>query len=134
MKKVFFAVLIGLIFCGGITLSAKESEFYYHSVDIEKIYQYRSGYVVLYRQGVNKLVRAYIPHEWFNGGAGKADMVFQEPGRTWPHLSVYYKSGEFSHVRLYVRKAKTHETWGLVPNTVNLDEYFEGVEEIKLVF
>jgi hypothetical protein len=35
---------------------------------------------------------------------------------------------------MYVRRERTHETWGVVPMNVNIDEYFEGVEEIRLEF
>ncbi|AEF80336.1 hypothetical protein [Leadbettera azotonutricia] len=140
MKKALFAVLIGLVLGIGPTLFAqeksqrKESEFYYFSVPIEKIYSYRSGYVVTYRKGINKMTRTYIPHSWFEGPNGKAEEIGLGSGKAWPSLTVYYKNGEFSHVRLYVRRERSHESWGIVPLNVNIDQYFEGVEEIKLEF
>jgi hypothetical protein len=139
MKKAFFIVLTTLVF--GTVLFAqdnsgkkKESEYYYYSVPIEKIYTYRTGYIVVYRKGANRMARTYIPLEWFTDPTGKADQITLGPGRDWPHLSVYYKSGEFSHIRLYVRRERAHETWGVVPLNINIDEYFEGIEEISLEF
>jgi hypothetical protein len=150
MKKVFLIALMALVIGGANLLFAQnnaqggnspedkkfenESEFYYYSVPIEKIYSYRLGYVVLYRRGANRLARTYVPQEWFNKPDGKADLITLGTGKAWPYLSVYYKAGEFSHIRLYVRRSRGHETWGVVPLNVNIDEYFEGVEEVKLEF
>jgi hypothetical protein len=140
MKKFSLLVLLALVFCLEGSLFAqdkrqfKESEFYYVSVPIEKIYTYRSGYVIVYRKGVNQIARTYLPLEWFTDSAGKAEEISLGSGKTWPHLSIYYKSGQFSHVRLYTRREKAHETWGMVPLNLNIDQYFEGIEEIKLEF
>jgi hypothetical protein len=140
MKKALFAVLIGLVLGKGPTLFAqeksqrKQSEYYYVSVDIEKIYLYRTGYVVSYRKGANKIATTYIPHSWFNDPDGKAEEIGLGTGKAWPSMTVYYKNGEFSHVRLHVRRSRSHESWGIIPLNVNLDEHFEGVEEIKLEF
>jgi hypothetical protein len=49
-------------------------------------------------------------------------------------MTVFYKDGKFSHVRLYVRKERSHESWGDVPLNVNIDDRFEGVEGITLQF
>jgi len=49
-------------------------------------------------------------------------------------MTVYYKEGEFSHVRLYVHRWQDHQTWGNVPQNINIDSYFEGVETIDLQF
>jgi hypothetical protein len=140
MKKISLLVLLVLLFGLGLPLFAqekrqfKESEFYYVSVPIEKIYAYRNGYVVVYRKGVNQLARTYLPLEWFSNAGGKAEQIALGSGRAWPYLTIYYKSGEFSHIRVYVRREINHETWGVVPLNTNIDEYFEGVEEIKLEF
>jgi hypothetical protein len=140
MKKFSLLVLPVLVFSLGLPLSAqekrqfKESEFYYVSVPIEKIFSYRNGYVVVYRKGVNQMARTYLPLEWFNNAGGKAEQIALGSGKAWPYLTIYYKSGEFSHIRLYVRQERTHETWGVVPMNINIDEYFEGIEEIKLEF
>jgi hypothetical protein len=141
MKKALLVVLLGLSigFCGMLYAQSnksqrKDSEYYYVSVPIEKIYAYRKGYVVAYRKGVNGMARTYIPMEWFSGLDGKADLIVQGSGKAWPTLTVYYKAGQFSHIRLYVRQNRSHESWGVVPLNINIDEYFEGVEEIKLEF
>jgi hypothetical protein len=140
MKKISLLVLLVLVSGLGFPLFGqekrqfKESEYYYVSVPIERIFAYRSGYVVVYRKGVNQLARTYLPEEWFSNAGGKAEQINLGSGRAWPYLTIYYKSGEFSHIRLYVRRERAHETWGVVPMNVNIDEYFQGIEEIKLEF
>jgi hypothetical protein len=140
MKKFSLLVLLVLVSGLGFSLFAqerrqfKQSEYYYVSVPIERIFAYRNGYVVVYRKGVNQMARTYLPLEWFADAAGKAEEIVLGSGKAWPYLTIYYKSGQFSHIRVYVRRERTHETWGVVPMNTNMDEYFEGIEEIKLEF
>jgi hypothetical protein len=140
MKNSSLLVLLVLVFSLGFPLFGqekrqfKESEYYYVNVPIEKIFAYRNGFVVVYRKGINKMVRTYLPGEWFISAGGKAEQINLSSGNAWPYLTIYYKSGEFSHIRLYVRREQTHETWGVVPMQINIDEYFQGIEEIRLEF
>ena len=145
MKKVIFLLIILVVFGSGVSLFAqeqnqkkeskwKESEYYYHNVPIEKIYTHRLGYVVVYRKGPILMERAFIPIKWFNEVNGKGEYIGIRGGNEWPSMSLYYKNGEFSHLRLRVRTDRAHETWGFVPLNINLDEHFEGVEELQLAF
>jgi hypothetical protein len=134
MRKLFFAVLLGLVLSMTQSLYAQdrqESEYYYVSIPIEKIYIHNSGYMVTYMQGFH-LVRTFIPHDWFTDPAGKADLITLGTGRAWPNLTIYYRNGEFSHVRLYVRRDRSHQTWGTVPFSVDLEQYFTYITEVKL--
>ena len=139
MKKIFLLVVLAAL-CQVPNLFAQvipkemESEFYYFNFPIEKVYTYRLGFMVVYRKNSNYLARTYIPHEWFQAIGGKGEIVYLGTGAEWPTLIVYYKNGEFSHVRLRLRRNKMHETWDLIPLNVNIDEYFEGIEEVKLEF
>lgn len=110
-----------------------ESDMFYVNIPIEKIYPYQKGYVILYRNNT-RLAQTYIPIEWFSGPEGKADLVRLNSAKRWPYLTVFYKDGEFSHLRLYVRREVTHETWGNIPSGTNIDSRFEGVETIILEF
>ena len=143
MKKLIIAVVLAVFCTAGSMVFAqeeqqqtkkneKDSEYYYLNVSIEKIYPYRSGYVVMYRKGINQMARAYLPIKWFTGSAGKGEIVNLPQGSAWPSMSVYYKDGEFSHVRLYVHRTQSHLTWGVLPQSANLDEYFEEVEDLQL--
>ena len=53
-----------------------ESEFYFFTVPIEKVYLYRLGYIVLYRTNSNRIARTYIPHEWFKTMAGHGEIIY----------------------------------------------------------
>ena len=140
MKRIILLLASLLIFNQGVSLFAQEtepkfieSEYYYHSFDIEKIYAHRLGYVVLYRSTRNQVVRTLIPEYWFNDVAAKGEIIRLGPGMEWPSMTVWYKNGEFSHVRLKVFKDRNHETWGMVPLNVNMDEYFEDIQEVQLI-
>jgi len=141
MKKIVFAVVFAAILTGGSTLFAQqnsreghESEYYYINVTLEKIYPHPKGYIVQYRKGINRVGTVYIPSEWFTYAAAKGEIIKLPRGRDWPYMSVYYKNGEFSHVRLLVHHQHTHQTWGSVPQNVNIDERFENIESIQLDF
>jgi opacity protein-like surface antigen len=136
MKRILLAIIMAALFQGTALFAQvipkeMESEFYFYNFTIERIYSYRLGYVVTYRNGANRIVRTYLPHEWFNTIGGKGEIVYLGSGKEWPSMIVYYQNGEFSHVRLRLRKT-THQTWSVVPLGVNIDEYFQGLEEVKL--
>jgi hypothetical protein len=142
MKIFRILITIAILFAGLMPLAAQEnssaddkkSEYYYVNVPLEKVYPYRKGYVVLYRKGVNQMAQAYLPLEWFTSTAGKGDLIRIGSGASWPYLSIYYKEGAFSHVRLYVRREPGHETWGNIPLNINIDDRFENVDDLKLEF
>jgi hypothetical protein len=139
MKKIIFLALVCLTLIGILPLAAQDNsgsdaDFYYVSVHIEKVYPYRKGYAVSYRQGVNRLATAYLPEEWFHGTAAKGDLIYLPSGKDWPHLTVYYNNGEFSHVRLYLRRDRGHTTWGNIPLNVDIDDRFEDTGDFKLAF
>ena len=140
--KIRFLVALAITLMAALPISAQsnesrfqnESEFYYVNVPIEKIFPYRKGYVVVYRKGMNQFVQAYLPQDWFLGAAATGDVIQIGSGTLWPSMTVYYQNGEFSHVRLYVRKERSHITWGNIPQGVNLDDRFENVTELRLEF
>jgi hypothetical protein len=139
MKKLIVAAVFAAFLVIGSPIFAqdsqkdKDSEYYYKNVSLEKIYPYRNGYVVQYRRGIS-MDKVYLPMSWFSSSAGKGEIVTLPQGKAWPSLSVYYKNGEFSHVRLYVHHLPSHQTWGVIPQNVNLDSSFENIEDLRLKF
>ena len=139
MKKFVIAVVLFVIIAGGMSVFAEsskrnESEYYYVNITLEKVWPYRAGYIVQYRKGLGQLGRLYIPNEWFTKSAGKAEIIGLPKGPNWPSISVYYKEGEFSHLRLYVHRWHGHESWGVVPQNVNIDSQFDDIETLKVQF
>jgi hypothetical protein len=138
MKKLLFVVVFFAVFAAGIPVFAQvdhkgqESEYYYINISLEKIWPYRLGYVVQYRKGVSNFARAYLPGEWFHTTGGTGDIVKLPKGQAWPSMTVYYKNGEFAHVRLYVHPWHSHWSWGVVPQHINIDHMFKDVETLEL--
>ena len=134
MKKILLAiVLLSLCQVSALYAYAEDSEFYYYSVHIERIYNYHLGYIVVYRVGRAHMAHAYIPHDWFTFTGGRAERINIRRGMEWPSMTVYYQRGVFSHVRIRVRELG-HQTWGIMPPNSNLDNNFQNLEEIKLEF
>jgi hypothetical protein len=140
MKKLIFAAVFIVAFAALQPLYAQkiskenESGHYYVSIPLEKVYIHRAGYVLAYRKGVTNMARAYVPYEWFSDAGGKAEVIILPPGQNWPSLTVFYKEGEFSHIKLYVHRWKGHSTWGILPISANIDDRFKDVESIELEF
>jgi len=140
MKKILLLVVLAMLILAGPLFAQQNSRafldsgVYYFNVSIERIFTHRLGYVVLYRRGSAQMTRTFIPMEWFHESASRAEMIGLGTGREWPSMSVFYNDGEFSHVRLRVRRNRGHESWGVVPLGANIDEYFQGIEEIRLEF
>jgi hypothetical protein len=140
MKAILCTVLLGLIlslnpllYAQSTQNEADESDYYYVSVPIEKIYAHREGYIVYYRVRTFQYACAYIPIEWFSNPTGKADMVITGSGSVWPNMAVYYKAGVFDHVRLTVRRDRSHETWMAASMYMDTGDSF-NVNEIQLEF
>ena len=140
MKQVLCLVLLGLILSIVPPLYAQnrsqESSYNYTSVPIERIYVHREGYVISYRIGrnLNDMTNVFIPHEWFTNPAGKAEIVLVGTGNIWPRMTLYYRDGVFSHVRIVARRDTRHSTWGVAPVYLELSDRFRGVEEIHLEY
>ena len=108
------------------------SDIYYTNVSVEKVYPTGQGYIIQYRRGVNQIGTVGIPNEWFTDAASKAELINLPWGNSWPTLSVFYKNGEFSHVRLYVHRAKGHITWGSISQSTDVSRYFVDSDSFKL--
>ena len=140
MKKLIIALIFLAVTAIGSPLFAQpiapehSSDFYYVNVSLEKVYPTRFGYILVYRKGVNDLGRVAIPNEWFTHAGAKSELITLPKGKNWPTLTVFYRNGEFSHLRLYVHPSKAHETWGNVPLGADIAGLFENLDTIKIDF
>jgi hypothetical protein len=138
MKKLFFSLLLAM---SCLLVFAQEAEngagSYYVNVPIVMIYPYAKGYVVKYHTGVRyeSLATAYMPNEWFAPGEGrKGTIVNLKPGTVKPSFTVIYKDGAFDHVKLYLKKDRKDSSWGYMPLSMNIDDRFENVTDIKIEY
>jgi len=140
MKKLVFAAIFVVFLAVGLPVFAqnqrdeRDSEYYYINVTLEKIFPHRRGYIVQYRKGFFEYGRAYLPAEWFREVDSKGEVITLPPGKGWPSLTIYYKDGVFSHVRLYVHRLPSHESWGSIPQNINLDNQFDDIETVKIEY
>ena len=138
MKKIIivlsFLAIVGMpLFSQDISLE-NYSDYYYVNVRLEKVYPTRFGYILQYRKGVNNIGSVGVPNEWFTFSGAKAELVILNRGKDWPSMTVFYKDGEFSHLRLYVHPHKTHQTWGNVPLSADVSGFFDDSQTFKLEF
>jgi len=114
--------------------SGEQDRMYYLNVPVEKIYATSLGYVIQYRSRGNIIATIGIPNEWFYDSAGSAEMVRLPAGRDWPTMSIFYRNGEFSHIRLYVHRSKGHWTWGSVPQGTDVSRFFTDRDSFRIQY
>jgi len=140
MKRLIISLVFLALIGSGLSLFAQaippedSSEFFYVNMTVEKIYPTRLGYIVQYRIGVNQYGLIPLPVEWFSHAGAKAEVVTRPKGSDWPSLTVFYKNGELSHLRLYVHASRAHPTWGNVPLplTTEVRDLFKDVTTVKI--
>jgi len=108
--------------------------FYYFNVLVERLFPSSQGYVVQYRNASDTISTIGIPNNWFTDAASKAEIVRLPQVSDWPTMSVFFNNGKFSHVRLYIHPAKSHLTWGSIPQGIDVSRFFQDEESFKLQF
>jgi hypothetical protein len=111
----------------------REENFYYINVSVEKIFPTKTGYVVQYLCPSSTVATIGIPNEWLTNAAGRAEII-KIPATDWPTMTVFYVDGKFSHVRLYVHPAKSHTTWGNIPQGADVSKFFTDADSFNLQF
>jgi len=138
MKKLiivlFFLALITPVFAQ-TTSPENPASLYYVNVPVEKVIVTSTGYIIQYRTASNVLAIVGLPNSWFTDAASCAELLKLPSASDWPTMSIFYKDGKFSHVRLYVHPAKSHWTWGSVPMGTNVSSYFtDDPESFKIQY
>jgi hypothetical protein len=126
MKRVIFVLLV-LTAVSPVFAQNNAGEnpnMYYINVRVERVYPSSEGYIVQYQKANSQIATLGIPLEWFIDAGGRAELLLLPAGTNWPTMSIFYVNGEFSHVRLYVHRVKSHKTWGIIPQGADLSRYF----------
>jgi hypothetical protein len=133
MKRTVMLVTLVLLVLGVFAVNAQEQDpkLYVKTVSIMKILNHALGYKVLYLKSTMEVGEFYVPHSWFKAG-GKAELVLGN-GPAFPYFSVFYRDGEFDHIKLYAAENIRHLSWGRLKRQVGDSSKFE-VETLDLEF
>jgi hypothetical protein len=110
MKRATIVLIFIAFFLVGI--AADPSSFYPVRVDVVKVYSHADGYRVLYRKGSSGVGDTYLPARWFISG-GKGEII-KGADSSFPYMTLFYKSGKFDHLKLYVMANQRDSTWGIL--------------------
>ncbi len=102
------------------------------TVQVQRVYPHRLGYKVIYSRSDLYPGVVHIPGRWFTEAAGKAEIIYTSHPSA-PYLTVFYRNGEVSHLRLFVHSNRAHRTWGALPSSQDPREAFES-DEFRIVY
>ena len=127
-------VLAALLFLSGMSVSAQEAESSYYSrtLYVLRVAPHNLGYRVVYQTEQGTPFATYLPIEWFSNAAGKAAIIYEWDDSA-PYMMVYWKDGEFSHLRLFVPPTFDDPAWSVIPPSVDAESEF-NVETLRLHF
>jgi len=134
--RVFILTLLIAILLSGM-LYAEESGYYVKTVPISKVYLHNLGYRVVYQKSDLNFGIFYVPKRWFDlagteRAEPKAELVLaNEP--SIPYFSIFWKDGQFSHIRLYLHRSLNHDSYGDLKDPASLNDKFE-IESLDLEF
>lgn len=114
-----------------VAIFAAQAQTYVKSVSIMKVLAHSLGYKVLYVKSSMEVGEFYVPYDWFKA-AGKAEVVFGGDS-SFPYFSVFFKDGEFSFIRLYLKQNIRDVSWGRLPSREGDSAKFD-VDELVLEF
>ncbi len=127
-------LLLGLVASGIVAQeeNSGEGSLFAMTVPVERIYPHRLGYRVVYIKTDLFPEVAYLPGDWFTGAAGRGEMIeINHPAV--PYMTVFYREGEFSHIRLFVHPNRTHTSWGVLRGDTDFTDEF-SVDTLSLQF
>ncbi len=133
-RAVFFFLGVCLLFVG-VSLSAQESDaenpqIQLLTIPIQKVYEHRLGFRVVYNRSDLYPAEVFIPGRWFTQAGGAGEVYFSAHPSV-PYMTVIWVDGEFSHVRLYLHERKEDRSWGALPSDADYRDDF-AVETLEL--
>ena len=133
MKRTVMLVALVLLILGVFAVNAQEQDpkLYVKTVSIMKILNHALGYKVLYLKSSMEVGEFYVPHSWFKAG-GKAELVLGDTP-AFPYFSVFYRDGEFDHIKIYAAENIRHLSWGRLKRQVGDSSKLEA-ETLDLEF
>jgi hypothetical protein len=131
MKRTIMLIALILLVLGVVNAQEQDPKIFVKTVGIMKILNHSLGYKVLYLKSTMEVGEFYVPHSWFKAG-GKAELVLGDTP-AFPYFSVFYRDGEFDHIKLYAHENIRHLSWGRLKRQVGDSSKFE-IETLDLEF
>jgi hypothetical protein len=133
MKRTVLLIGLSFFLLGALAVGAQEQDpkVYVKTVGIMKILNHALGYKVLYLKSSMEVGEFYVPHSWFKAG-GKAQLILGDTP-AFPYFSVFYREGEFDHIKIYAHENIQHLSWGRLKAQAGDSSKFE-VETLDLEF
>ena len=137
MKKR--VLLLSVVLCVLLTglLWADNSDLYVKTVPISKVYVHDLGYRIVYMKTDLSFAVFYVPNTWFEMPKSgdqppKAELVMGTD-QAYPYFSIFWKSGKFDHIRLYLPKDINDSCYGDLQNPAAYNDKFK-VDTLSLQF
>jgi len=134
-RVLILAVLLFLVISG--LLWAEDSEYFVKSVPIAKVYTHNLGYRIVYQKSDLNFGVFYVPNRWLTMSGSGSDAPKAELltgiDLSYPYFSIFWKNGEFSHIRIYLHSSLSHETYGDLEDPAAINDKFD-VESLSLEF
>lgn len=112
--------------------SATKSPYFTKSVIITRVYPHKLGFKVLYMSNELKNKVVYLPNEIFSVGNDGSDIIYGHD-KAYPYMMIFWKDGEFSHVKLFLKQDINDVTWGSLNDPDAHDKNFDP-ENIEFDF
>lgn len=125
--KKLISILL-LIMAIGMLSSATKSPYYTKSVVITKVYPHKLGYLVYYMANNLELKSVYLSQDLFREQeeGRERSRIFKGYNKAYPYMTIFWKDGEFSHVKLYLVEGFSDVSWGALANPDAHDENFKN--------
>ena len=135
MKKLTIVLIVLIFSCLAVFAQEtpradNESYFYFKTAKIFKIYTYNAGYRIVYEKANLELREFMIPMKWFQAG-GKGELIWGNDA-SYPYFSVFWKDGQFDHIKLYLVPDLNHKTWASNENDSETENKISAIENINI--
>jgi len=130
LKKITLLTVL-LIFAATVLYAdTTESDLYYKTKPIAKIYVTNYGYRIVYQMSDLKMAEFYVPMAWFNPSVGKAILISGND-TAYPYFSIFWKNNKFDYIKIYVRSNMDDPSWGVSSSNADPSKYDVTTLDLK---
>ncbi|MFP4643413.1 MAG: hypothetical protein ACLFM0_03555 [Spirochaetales bacterium] len=126
---LFLSVLLLAGLISGTSAVAQENEepeMYARSFYIRRVYPNRLGYRIIYTNDTGQNQELYVPLRWFRRDDGiQTAEIRHGRNESYPYMEVFWRDGEFSHMKIFVRQDYSHDSWGSWDAPSDVEDLFD---------